>query len=93
MQLVPLNRPKTEDRSARPRTRPTALHELSTDRQFDREERRQDLLDRRWRRWQSIVFTVTISTRTLILRLTVCLGVLTGAIPIHRLVDCLLSIG
>ena len=69
-----------------------SLGRLRTPHQFELEERRQDLLDRRWQRWRSIIFTLTISARTLILPLTVYLGVLTGAIPIDRFVDWLLSI-
>ena len=94
MQLVRSNRTKPDHR--RPRHRPwpiIALGRLRTPHQFELEERRQDVLDRRWRRWQSIVFTLTISARTLILPLTVCLGVLTGAILIDRFVDWLLSLG
>lgn len=94
MQLVPSNRPKPDRRRPRQRTRPIiSLRRPRTPHQFELEERRQDLLDRRWRRWQSIVFTLTISARTLILPLTFCLGVLTGAISIDRFVDWLLSLG
>ena len=31
--------------------------ELRTDQQFDREQRRQDLFDQRWRRWRSMLVT------------------------------------
>ncbi len=81
MQLVPTSRPKPEHRRTRAPGWPIiALRRLKTDRQFDREERRQDLLDRRWRRWRSIIFTLTVSV-----------GALTGAIPLEEVVDALLQ--
>lgn len=76
MQLVPSNRPKPDHRRPRHRAWPIiSFGRLRTPHQFALEERRQDLLDRRWQRWRSIIFT-----------LTVCVGVLTEAIPIDRLV-------
>lgn len=83
MQLVPSNRPKPDYRRPRQRAWPiAAIGRLSTDRELDLEARRQVLLNRRWRRWQSIIFTLTVSV-----------GVLTEAIPLHSAVEWLRSIG
>lgn len=83
MQLVPRNRAKPKQDHPRPRTWPiTAIGRLSTDRELDLEARRQLLLNRRWRRWQSIIFTLMVS-----------IGVLGGAVPIYRAIHWLLSLG
>jgi hypothetical protein len=82
VQLVPSHQAKARQGRRRARRRFGALGRLSTDHQFAREQRRQDLLDRRWQRWRSIIFTLTVSG-----------GVLSGAIPTHRLLEWLLSIG
>ena len=69
MQQVPSNRPKPDHRRARQRAWPIIpLGRLRTPHQFELEERRQDLLDRRWQRWRSIIFTLTTSARSLIIR-------------------------
>jgi hypothetical protein len=93
VQLIPTNRPKPERRVGLLRTRhAAAIGRPSTDRQFEREQRRQDLLDRRWQRWRSMIFTLTISARNLIIPLAVSVGLLTGTIPIQRALEWLLSI-
>jgi hypothetical protein len=56
------------------------LGRLSTDQQFDRERRRQDLLDQRWRRWRSMIVTMGVF-----------IGIVTGAIPVEKAVVTLLG--
>lgn len=83
MQLVPTNRPKPASSRNRSHTWPiAAIGRLNTDRELDLEARRQVLLNRRWQRWRSIIFTMTLSVT-----------ILSGAIPTQRALDWLLSVG
>lgn len=75
--LVPKVRP---DRRAGPTSPTQSLRGLKTERQFDREARRQLLLDQRWRRWRSMIITGAL----------VC-GSVTGAIPIDNVVESLVK--
>ncbi len=59
----------------------SSLRSLATDEQFDHEQRRQDLLDQRWKRWRSMLTTATLSA-----------GVLTGAIPLGKAMDGVLKL-
>jgi phosphate/sulfate permease len=56
------------------------LGRLATDQQFERERRRQDLLDQRWRRWRSMLVT----TGALV-------GFATGLIPVEKAMAVLLG--
>ncbi len=81
MQLVPTNRPKSEQQQGwRDAWRWRSFAALRTDSQFAREARRQQLLDQRWRRWRSMIVTAIVS-----------LGVVAGEIPLDRVVDALLK--
>jgi len=56
------------------------LGRLATDQEFDRERRRQDLLDQRWRRWRSMIVTMGAF-----------IGIATGVIPVEKAVSALLG--
>jgi hypothetical protein len=56
------------------------LGRLATDRQFERERRRQDLLDQRWRRWRSMIVTTGV-----------LIGFATGLIPVEKAMAVLLG--
>lgn len=78
----------TRRSSSRPVGRPrraswstgSSLRRLAIDAQFDHEERRQNLLDQRWKRWRSMLATATLSA-----------GLLTGAIPLEKALEALLK--
>jgi hypothetical protein len=55
-----------------------AFGSLGTDQDIACEKRRQDLLDQRWRRWQSMIWTSTVVGATL-----------SGAIPIGKALSAL----
>jgi len=57
-----------------------APRRINTDEQFNREKRRQELLDQRWHRWRSMILTATVPV-----------AVLAGAIPVDKAVAALLG--
>lgn len=74
--LIPTDRLKVSTRlrgAELGRRLPTPLRDCQTSADLDREERREDLRDQRWRRWRNMIATFTCSA-----------GVLTGVIPIEQ---------
>lgn len=57
---------------------PTPLRDCQTSEDLNQEERREDLRDRRWKRWRNMIVTVTFSA-----------GMLTGAVPIKPTLDAI----
>jgi hypothetical protein len=55
--LVPAGREPQRRRAAAT----AGFKQLRTDQQFEREQRRQDLLDQRWRRWRSMIITLLLT--------------------------------
>ena len=71
-------RPSNSAREARRSSR--NLGRLRTDRQFDRERRRQDLFDQRSRRWCRTIFTLAVS-----------FGIVARGVPVDKAIATLLT--